>query len=187
MLKSFLNTENCLTVKLLAERFALKELYKEAVKFIAPKFLEISKGQELLEMPFDFVRDLLQELEFNYTREIDLFEMIEAWTKADYSNRKKHYHALISLLHIPYMTCSSLRECVLSSQLVKEQLSPGCARAMEVLATPGSGNPHKCEVVLCRTRSVKIGDPVNVLCYKVKTLFCFRLPLWYIKLRCRMK
>ena len=134
---SDLNSENCLFLLYMAEKYNVRELRDSAQTHILENYVAVSasKGFETLT-----VEQLLAIVSSDdlVAREEKIFESVVRWTKQDLESRKKHFPALFSFIRLIY-----LARCYLINEVQEEDLVKGdesCLRlvnaAKDFFSTP---------------------------------------------------
>lgn len=119
-LKGAIDDKTCLSIWHLADTFTLEELMKEAKKHFLLHFTEVTRGKEFLSLPFGFLKEILTDegicvvieslIPSKEEREKVVLEAVFKYVEHDISNRQKFIPELLSLVRLPTLSKSYLKE-----------------------------------------------------------------------------
>ena len=166
-LRNNITEENCIFIKYLCEKFSLVSLTEELSAYIAPRISKLLIQADILSLPFDFFQYLLTNKEFNHVNEQQVFQFLMRWVNYDLENRQIFIKHILNLIEMEYLPKSFIKSRILDNdgaismreQLDKEQLESLNAR---VFKTESSSST---EILVCRSRSVTMGQEVQLLSY----------------------
>ena len=165
-LRASVTEENCLYVKMLADKFSLEDVIRDTIHFISPRIAGLLQAPESLELPLNFVIQLLKDPKFNYIREQEIFEFIIRWIKADATARRKHFSKLFLCVEMSYLPKSYLGSDVIQESVVTQNLGDDFLRVVrDNVADVADRNVE--DVIICRSRSVQLTDEVCLYCYVI--------------------
>lgn len=165
-LRENLTTDNCLFIKLLADKFSLQEVCKDAEKFIAPRFADLLLTEEALDLPAEYVVHLLKDSRFNYIREQDLIEFVIRWIDQEREDRIKYFSKLFQCIEPTYLSRTFLKSFLTEQTIVTAGLGDECCKVIREAISEDAARSKE-EVIVCRSRSVNMGEEVKLLCYVI--------------------
>ena len=126
-LKGAIDDKTWLSIWQLADVFTLEELREEAKKYALQHFTEVSKKEEFLFLPFDLMKEILADegicvvieslIPSVEEREKVVLEAVFKYIQHDVVNRKKYLPKLLSLVRLPTLSESYLKEISLHKLL----------------------------------------------------------------------
>ena len=126
-LKGAIDEKTCPSIWQLADVFTLEELREEAKKYALQHFTEVSKKEEFLFLPFDLMKEILVDEGICVIieglippvdeREKVVLEAVFKYIQHDVVNRKKYFPKLLSLVRLPTLSESYLKEIALRKLL----------------------------------------------------------------------
>lgn len=122
-MKKHLHPSNCIGVHNFAEMHNRIELMKMTDDFILDNFLEIVELEEFTTtVSFKLMLVLMSSADLNIEDEVQAYETVIKWVKADITNRKVHLAELVSHLRLPLMSPAYLQKHVATEELIKKDL-----------------------------------------------------------------
>ncbi|KAL9979948.1 hypothetical protein ACROYT_G008471 [Oculina patagonica] len=144
-LKGAVDDKTCLGIWHLADLFALEELKKEAKKHALRHFTEVCKKEEFLALPFNLLTDLLAEegicvvvggvIPCVEEREKIVLQAVFRYIEHDVENRKDYLPKLLSLVRLPTLSESYLKELT-SHKLVADTCEDTVVKAQKLKMDP---------------------------------------------------
>ncbi|XP_002736418.1 kelch-like protein 28 [Saccoglossus kowalevskii] len=132
-LSNNIDTENCLFLRALSQRFHLAILLMNCNKFLQKRenLKEIVSGEEILDLGFDHFHDIItcDVVSVTVDNEEALFELIVKWTEFNRQSREDHFPALLSSIRLPLMEKEYFLNKVERQELVKK--FPSCAEYVQ--------------------------------------------------------
>ena len=126
-LKDAIDDETCLNIWQLADCFSLEKLRKTAKRYALQHFTEICKEEEFLSLPIGFLKEILADegicvvienlIPVAEERERAVLEAVFKYVEHDLANRKKNLPELLSLVRLPTISKSYLKEILLHKLL----------------------------------------------------------------------
>ena len=157
--------DNCLSIKYLAERFSLKELSNELTDYIAPRFSRILTNIEAtMALPFDFLTYLFQNPNFNHVNEQQIFNFLMQWVDHDYPHRQAHIKDIHLCLEVHYLPPRFIQDILNIESGAFSSLDDDLKTTLRKQAEE-STQRGSLDAIFCRSRSVTIGQEVQLLCY----------------------
>ncbi|CAH1273583.1 KLHL17 [Branchiostoma lanceolatum] len=115
---------NCLGVRSLASVYNIKDLLDTSKRYIQNNFNDMVQGEEVLQLPFGQLRDLIADDRLRVLREETVFELIVRWTRHDIQHRRHLFPRLMSQIRLAEIDKEYLLDCVETEELVGQ--SPKC-------------------------------------------------------------
>lgn len=162
---SNINEESCVFIKYLCEKFSLKELSEELTHYIAPRISGLLIQPDMLSLPCDFVKYLLNNENFNHVNEQTICNFLFKWVQKDVLNRKRYIKELYELVEVSYLPREYIQNKLIDPDLgIFRELSNERKRdLMEKSSDDLMGSSM--ELLICRSRSVTLGQEVQLLSY----------------------
>ena len=113
---SDLNSENCLFLLYMAEKYNVRELRDSAQKHILEQYVAVSASSAFVTLSIEQMLAVISSDDL-VAREEKIFESVLKWTKHDMDTRRKHFPALFSHVRLIY-----LARCYLITQVQEEDL-----------------------------------------------------------------
>lgn len=165
-LKKNVTEENCLYMKMIADKYTLTGLVQETTHFISPRFSELLHAPEALELPAEFLAELFKDEKYNYIREQEIFEFIIRWISHNHTEREKHFSRLFNCIELCYLSRTFLTKSLSEETIISEGLGDDLIKVIRDNLIETERRSVE-EVVVCRSRSVNIGEEVKLLCYVI--------------------
>lgn len=118
-LKKRLHPSNVIGVKAFADTLSCVSLVDAAYKYIQKHFVEISKSDEFLSLPFAEILDIVGRDELHVTNEEEVFEAVMDWVKKDIKRREENLPHLLTKVRMPLLTPAYLTDRVATEELVR--------------------------------------------------------------------
>ena len=110
---------------------------------------------------------MLRDPLLNYINEKCLYRFVINWINSDFQKRSKYFRLLFDCIEANYLPRHFLREKATTEPLLTPDfLDAGQYSRIFLDETPDDGRNFE-DVILCRSRSVSVGDQVCVLCYHI--------------------
>lgn len=119
---SDLNSENCLFLLCMAEKYNVRELRDSAQKHILENYVPVSASDGFETLSIEQLLAIVSSDDL-VAREEKIFESIVKWTKSSLETRKKHFSALFSHIRLIYLARCYLITEVQEEDLVKNEES----------------------------------------------------------------
>ena len=159
---SNLDSENCLFLLYMAEKYNVRELRDSAQKHILENYVAVSASNAFVTLSIEQMLAIVPSDDL-VAREEKIFESVVKWTKHDMDTRKKHFSALFSHVRLIY-----LARCYLITQVQEEDLvksDDSCLRlvnaAKEYFSSPKGAvqsTDHLClQPRACQTAMLLVG------------------------------
>ena len=150
---SDLNSENCLFLLYMAEKYNVRELRDSAQTHILENYVAVSVSEGFAALSIEQLLAIVSSDDL-VAREEKIFESVIRWTKQDLETRKKLFPTLFSCIRLIYMARCYLINEVQEDDLVKNDES--CLRlvtaAKEFFSTP-KGTVQNSEYASMRPRA----------------------------------
>ncbi|KAM3822781.1 kelch-like protein 18 isoform 1-T1 [Vipera latastei] len=127
-LKERLHPKNCLGVRQFAEAMMCAVLYEAANTFVHQHFVEVSRQEEFLALPFEDVLELISRDELHVKVEEQVFEAALAWMRYDRGPRESCLPELLSHIRLPLC-----RPCFLTGRVQQDELVRGCPKCRDLV------------------------------------------------------
>ena len=144
-LKGAIDEKTCLSIWQLADVFTLEELRGEGKKYALQHFTEVSKKEEFLFLPFDLMKEILADegicviieglIPSVEEREKVVLEAVFKYIQNDVVNRKKYLPKLLSLVRLPTLSESYLKE-ISSHKLLTDSCAEILSKAQKLKIDP---------------------------------------------------
>ena len=144
-LKGAIDNKTCLSIWQLADVFTLEELREEAKKYALQHFTEVSKKEEFLFLPFDLMKEIVVDdgicvvieglIPSVEEREKVVLETVFKYIQHDVVNRKKYLPKLLSLVRLPTLSESYLKE-ISSHKLLADSCAEILSKAQKLKIDP---------------------------------------------------
>ena len=118
-LKGAISDKTCPSIWQLADVFALEQLMKAKKHFLL-HFTEVTRMEEFLSLPIGFLKEILADegicvvienlIPSQEEREKVVLEAVFRYVEHDIDNRKRHFTKLLSLVRLPTLSESYLKE-----------------------------------------------------------------------------
>jgi len=159
---SDLNSDNCLFLLYMAEKYNVRELRDSAQKHILENYVPVAASSGFVALTIEQLLAIVSSDDL-VAREEKIFESVVKWTKNGLETRKKHFSALFSHIRLVY-----LARCYLIATVQEEDLVNGnesCLRlvnaAKEFFSSPKGavqGNSDQClRPRACQTAILMVG------------------------------
>ena len=113
---SDLNSENCLFMLYMAEKYNVRELRDSAQKHILENYVAVSASSAFVTLSIEQMIAMVSSDDL-VAREEKVFESVLKWTRHDLEPRRKHFSTLFSHVRLVY-----LARCYLITQVQEEDL-----------------------------------------------------------------
>lgn len=144
-LKGAIDDKTCLSIWHLADTFTLEELMKEAKKHFLLHFTEVTRGKEFLSLPVGFLKEILTDegicvvieslIPSKEEREKVVLEAVFKYVEHDTSNRTRIIPELLSLVRLPTLSESYLKE-ISEHQLIADSSRDIISKAQKLQIDP---------------------------------------------------
>ena len=159
---SDLNSENCLFLLYMAEKYNVRELRDSAQKHILENYVPVSATSAFVTLTIEQMLAIVSSDDL-VAREEKIFESLLKWTKHSMETRKKHFSALFSHIRLIYLARYYLVTQVQEEDLVKNDET--CLRlvnaAKEYFSSPKGAvqsSDHLClQPRACQTAILMVG------------------------------
>ena len=153
---SDLNSDNCLFLLYMAEKYNVKELRDSAQQHILENYVPVSASSGFVTLSIEQLLAIVSSDDV-VAREEKIFESVVKWTKNNLETRKKHFSTLFSHIRLIYLARCYLITAVQEEDLVKSDES--CLHlvnaAKEFFSTPkgavqseGHQRPRTCQTAI---------------------------------------
>lgn len=166
-LLSNLTMSNCVQTKIIADRFVMHNVLSATVDFMSPIFDEIVQQEELLQVPFQEVINLLQNEQLNYVAEFLLFDLAASWLESHPQDRSHDAKKLSACMEPSFIDKDRLavfldrNEDLRIALMASDTKRKAIENKLSVICSPSP-----CEdVLICRSRQITREDPVKLLMY----------------------
>lgn len=124
-----LTAANCLGVIAIAEKYNFRELRDHAQAYTLENFSTVAQNEEFEKLS---VEQLLAVISCDdlVTKEVEVYEAIVRWTKAQIEERRKHFDALFGRVRLLFLPRCYILDVVREEELVKN--SEVCQKALEL-------------------------------------------------------
>lgn len=134
---SDLNSDNCLFLLYMAEKYNVRELRDSAQQHILENYVPVSASSGFVTLSIEQLLAIVSSDDL-VAREEKIFESVVKWTKSNLETRKKHFSSLFSHIRLIYLARCYLITEVQEEDLVKSDES--CSRlvnaAKEFFSSP---------------------------------------------------
>lgn len=158
---SDLNSDNCLFLLYMAEKYNVRELRDSAQKHILENYVPVAASSGFVALTIEQLLAIVSSDDL-VAREEKIFESVVKWTKNSLETRKKHFSTLFSHIRLAYLARCYLITTVQEEDLVKGNES--CLRlvnaAKEFSSPKGAaqGNSDQClRPRACQTAILMVG------------------------------
>ena len=147
-----LGFSNCFTLKYLAQKYDVSDLFKKADNFIKKNFARVwRESEEFVGLSWEELADLISSDEILVKSEEDVYSAVMKWVNYDVANRKGFLAQLLSRLR-----CGSLTKPFIKGRLLNDPLIKECQASSGVLETWMKGKTKK-----RKAKKQKSHDPVR--------------------------
>lgn len=159
---SDLNSDNCLFLLYMAEKYNVRELRDSAQKHILENYVPVAASSGFVTLTIEQLLAIVSSDDL-VAREEKIFESVVKWTKNSLETRKKHFSTLFLHIRLVYLARCYLITTVQEEDLVKSDES--CLRhvnaAKEYFSSPKGtvqGNSDQCpRPRACQTAILMVG------------------------------
>lgn len=159
---SDLNSDNCLFLLYMAEKYNVRELRDSAQKHILENYVPVAASSGFVTLTIEQLLAIVSSDDL-VAREEKIFESVVKWTKNSLETRKKHFSTLFLHIRLIYLARCYLITTVQEEDLVKSDES--CLRhvnaAKEFFSSPKGtvqGNSDQCpRPRACQTAILMVG------------------------------
>lgn len=113
---SDLNSDNCLFLLYMAEKYNVRELRDSAQQHILENYVPVSASSGFVTLSIEQLLAIVSSDDL-VAREEKIFESVVKWTKSNLETRKKHFSSLFSHIRLIY-----LARCYLITEVQEEDL-----------------------------------------------------------------
>lgn len=117
-LESQIHVNNCIGIWRFADDYGLMDLTQALFKFINQNFEEISKLDEIHDLPVKYLVKILTSDDLNVSSEESVFQLLESWMLWDIEERKIHLSRLLKCVRLPLLSSKFLRRSTLLTSLI---------------------------------------------------------------------
>nr|XP_039267693.1 kelch-like protein 28 [Styela clava] len=117
-LESQLHVNNCIGIWRFAYDYGLIELTQVLFKFINQNFEEISKLDEIHDLPVKYLIKILSSDDLNVSSEESVFQILESWIMWDVEARKINLPRLLKCVRLSLLSATYLRRSSLLNSLI---------------------------------------------------------------------
>lgn len=157
-----LNSENCLFLLYMAEKYNVRELRDSAQKHILENYVAVSASSAFVTLSIEQMLAIVSSDDL-VAREEKIFESVLKWTKHDLDTRKKHFSTLFSHVRLIYLS-----RCYLITQVQEDGMvkcDESCLRlvnaAIKLFSSPKGtvqSSDHLCQQPrACQTAILLVG------------------------------
>ena len=113
-----LNTSNCISTYLFAERYLLEDLLSNTSKFICANFSSIyaANRENVLNMSSREVEMWISSDELNVSAEEDVYKFILAWIEHDRPRRRRYFNSFVNHVRFQYVSLDFFRNHILTEK-----------------------------------------------------------------------
>jgi kelch-like protein 11 len=97
-LERFLNAENCLEMKEIAEKFSMTELAKTAVNFVKNNLGDVINHEMMMDLPMKRIEKFVTEKAWNVPMDAAV-KVMSRWVCHDLSTRERDFKHLLTLIN----------------------------------------------------------------------------------------
>lgn len=119
-MKQAICQDNCLEVYAFADFHDFKDLKKKAKRLSVQEFDRLWNTDELLELSFTALKDLIISDELDVSCEEVIYESILRWLNHDYENRNEHLTSLLLCIRFPLINPSYIKSAIIPNPLISE-------------------------------------------------------------------